>query len=114
MKAAGPAQARQGRCATLASDRGRQRYLRWLAWAFALFSTARVAAYLPTLLAIVQSASSTQHSLWTWVTWTGANATMAAWLYEHNGQRLDKAVAVSLCNASMCLLITGAIVLYRA
>lgn len=114
MKAAGPAHPRQGRCVAPGSGRGRQHYLRLLAWAFALFSTARVAAYLPTLFAILQSASSTQHSLWTWITWTGANATMAAWLYEHNGQRLDKAAAVSLCNAGMCLLITGAIILYRA
>lgn len=96
------------------SSRGRQHYLRLLTWAFTLFSTVRMAAYLPTIWAVLQSASSTQHSLWTWITWTGANATMAAWLYEHNGQRLDKAVAVNLGNASMCLLTAVVIIVYRA
>jgi hypothetical protein len=37
-------------------------------------------AYLPTLWAIHVSGDSSQHSLWTWATWFGANVTMAAWL----------------------------------
>jgi hypothetical protein len=32
----------------------------------------------------------------------GANATMAAWLYE-DSRRWTRAVAVSACNALMCL-----------
>ena len=93
--------------------RARALYLRVLAWAFALFSTVRLAAYLPTVWAILQTGDSAQHSLWTWVTWTGANATMAAWLYEHNGQRLDKAIAVNIGNSAMCLITTAVIIWFR-
>ena len=35
-----------------------------------------MAAYLPTIWAIHRSADSSQHSLWTWCTWLGANLTM--------------------------------------
>ena len=65
------------------------------------------AGYLPTLLAIFTSGDSSQHSLLTWVTWVGANATMAAWLYEHNGRRLNRAIAVNSCNSLMCLANIG-------
>ncbi|MFT3777288.1 MAG: hypothetical protein QM772_03235 [Ottowia sp.] len=88
-------------------------YLRGLTWAFMLFTTARLVAYAPTVWAIVLSRDSSQHSLWTWLTWVGANVTMAAWLYEHNGQRLDKAIGVSLANAAACLLTTVVILWYR-
>jgi hypothetical protein len=81
----------------------RSRYLTTLGCLFAFFSTARVLAYLPTLWAVVQSGDSSQHSLWTWFTWAGANLTMAAWLYEQQGQRWSRAVAVSLVNATMCI-----------
>jgi len=90
----------------------RRLYLRLLTWAFTLFSTVRVAAYVPTIAAIVRSGDSSQHSLWTWLTWFGANATMAAWLYEHDGQRWDKAIVVSIGNALMCLGTTVVIVWY--
>ena len=53
-------------------------YLAALTWLFTLFNSVRVLAYLPTLLAIFTSGDSSQHSLLTWVTWVGANATMAA------------------------------------
>lgn len=88
-------------------------YLALLTWAFTLFNTARVAAYLPTLWAIHGSGQSEQHSLWTWCTWLGANATMAAWLYEHNGRRINRAVLVNAGNATMCLLTTLLIVACR-
>lgn len=101
-----PGQSRPGR--TL-----RQHYLSVLGWAFALFSTVRVVAYLPTVWAIVQSGDSSQHSLWTWVTWAGANATMSAWLYETQGQRFTRAAAVSACNAAMCVLTLLTILAYR-
>jgi phosphoribosylaminoimidazole-succinocarboxamide synthase len=65
-----------------------------LTWAFTLFNTLRAVAYLPTMWAIYTSGDSSQHSLWTWCTWLGANATMGAWLYEQNGQRLGRAVVV--------------------
>jgi hypothetical protein len=77
-------------------------YLRVLTWAFTLFNSVRMLAYLPTIWAIVQSGDSSQHSLWTWCTWLGANATMAAWLYETNGQRFSRAVVVNAGNATMC------------
>lgn len=96
----------------LARD-GAALYLALLTWAFTLFNTARVAAYLPTLWAIHSSGQSGQHSLWTWCTWLGANATMAAWLYEHNGRRCNRAVLVNVGNATMCLLTVLLIVAYR-
>ena len=88
-------------------------YLQGLTWAFMLLTAARLVAYAPTVWAIVLSRDSSQHSLWTWLTWVGANATMAAWLYEHNGHRMDKAIGVSLANAAACLLTTGVILWFR-
>ena len=81
----------------------RQNYLTLLGYMFALFSTVRVLAYLPTIWAVVQSGDSSQHSLLTWFTWAGANLKMAAWLYEQQGQRWNRAIAVNLVNASMCV-----------
>ncbi|KPF59962.1 hypothetical protein D621_03350 [beta proteobacterium AAP51] len=80
----------------------RTRYLFVLTWAFTLLNSARVLSYLPTLWALASSGDSSQHSLWTWGMWMGANITMAAWLYEQQGQRWNRAVAVNLVNASMC------------
>ena len=88
-------------------------YLPVLTWSFTLFNTVRVAAYLPTLWAIEASGDASQHSLWTWVTWFGANATMAAWLYEHNGRRLNRAVMVNIGNAAMCLATSVLIIAHR-
>lgn len=79
----------------------RSRYLPVLAWSFALFNALRVLAYLPTIWAIYASGDSQQHSWFTWLTWVGANATMAAWLYE-DAQRWTRAVTVNACNALMC------------
>jgi hypothetical protein len=95
------------------SGAARTRYLQVLTWAFTLFSTVRVAAYVPTMWSIWQSERSDQHSLLTWLTWVGANATMAAWLYEHNGARADRVVLVNLCNAVMCLATAVLIVWFR-
>lgn len=91
----------------------RLRYLRLLAWAFAAFNSVRVLSYLPTMWAIHHHADSSQHSLWTWLTWLGANATMAAWLYEHEGRGVDRAVAVHIANATMCAVTVGLIAVYR-
>jgi hypothetical protein len=99
--------------ADLSAPRTRRIYLAVLTWSFTLFSSVRVVAYLPTLWAIHQSGDSTQHSLWTWFTWFGANLTMAAWLHEHNGGRIDRAVAVSLCNAAMCAATLVLIAMHR-
>jgi hypothetical protein len=84
-----------------------------LTWAFTFFNSVRVLAYLPTTWAIFSSGDSSQHSLWTWCTWLGANASMAAWLHEHNGHRIDKAVVVSMANALMCLINLIVILAYR-
>ena len=88
-------------------------YLRGLTWAFMLLTAARLVAYTPTVASIVQSRNSQQHSLWTWLIWVGANLTMAAWLYEHNGQHVDKAIGVSLANATACALTAAVIVWFR-
>ena len=88
-------------------------YLRGLTWAFMLLTAARLLAYSPTVFAIIESRDSHQHSLWTWLIWVGANLTMAAWLYEHNGQRMDKAIGVSLANAAACGLTSAVIVWFR-
>ncbi|MFO1414609.1 MAG: hypothetical protein U1F10_12035 [Burkholderiales bacterium] len=91
----------------------RRHYLRALTWAFTFFGTVRVLTYLPTIHAIHASGDSSQHSLWTWLMWAGANLTMAAWLYEANGQRFDRAIGVNLANSAMCLLTTAVIVWHR-
>lgn len=81
----------------------REAYVIGLGWAFTLFNSVRVFSYLPTLWAIHASGDSSQHSLITWLTWLGANVTMALWLYEHNGRRRNRAVWVNVGNAAMCL-----------
>ncbi len=91
----------------------RQAYLALLTWAFTLFNSVRVFSYLPTLWAIHASGDSSQHSLITWLTWLGANVTMALWLYEHNGQRCNRAVLVNTSNALMCLLTSLLIAWHR-
>jgi uncharacterized RDD family membrane protein YckC len=96
-----------------ADARYRPVYLSLLTWAFALFNSLRAVSYLPTMWAIQASGDSSQHSLWTWCTWLGANVTMAAWLYEHNGQRLGRAVIVNIGNATMCTVTVALIVAHR-
>lgn len=108
---AGPAA--EVRARTAAPPPWRLWYLRALTWAFMLLTAARLMAYLPTALAIVQIGDSRQHSLWTWLIWVGANTTMAAWLYETNGCRMDKAIGVSIANAVACALMAALIVWYR-
>lgn len=83
-------------------SRGREHYLQLLTWAFTLFNSARLFCYLPTIWAIHISGDSSQHSLWTWGTFLGANATMAAWLYEKDDRRVSRAMLVNVSNAAMC------------
>ena len=92
----------------------RAAYVAALTWLFALFNSVRVFAYLPTLWTIYSSGDSSQHSLITWATWVGANATMAAWLHENNGRRVNRAIVVNIGNALMCLATLALILLYRA
>lgn len=87
----------------------RDTYLALLGGAFAFFNSIRVLAYLPTLAAIAASGDASQHSLWTWLSFLGGNSTMALWLWEQNGRRCNRAIAVSAANATMCLLIVGLI-----
>jgi len=84
-----------------------------LTWAFTLFNSVRMLAYIPTMWAVQASGDSSQHSLWTWCTWLGANLTMAAWLYEQNGQRLGRAVVVNIGNAAMCAATVVLIIVHR-
>lgn len=88
-------------------------YLELLNWAFALISSTRFFTYLPTLFAIHHSGDSSQHSLWTWFAWVGSNAAMAAWLYENNARRVNKAILVTGGNAFMCLATCALILGYR-
>jgi hypothetical protein len=104
---------REPASATAAAPRSRPTYLAAVTWAFTLFNSVRMLSYLPTLSAIQTSGDSSQHSLWTWCTWLGANVTMAAWLYEQNGQRLRRAIAVNLGNASMCAATVALIAAHR-
>lgn len=83
-----------------------------LSWAFTLFNSMRLAAYLPTIWAIYSTGDSSQHSLWTWCTWLSANITMVAWLYQHNRDRIDKAVLINAGNATMCF-VTVLLILYQ-
>jgi hypothetical protein len=92
---------------------GQGSYAVILSWLFTAFNSVRVLAYLPTLWAIHVSGDSSQHSLWTWLTWLGANVTMAAWLYETNGRRFSRAALVNACNAAMCLLTVAFISAHR-
>jgi hypothetical protein len=89
------------------------RSLSLLSGAFALFNGLRIIAYLPTLAAIQASGQADQHSLFTWLTFLGANLTMALWLYEQNGQRVSRAVAVNAFNALMCGAIAASIAWLR-
>ena len=84
-----------------------------LNWAFAVLGSTRLLTYLPTLWAIQASGDSRQHSLLTWIAWVASNATMAAWLFEHNGRRINKAIAVTAGNAVMCGAACVLIVYYR-
>ena len=93
---------------------GRALYLQVLTWTFTLFNTARLFCYLPTMLAVHASGDSSQHSLWTWCTWLGANATMAAWLYETHDRRIDRVVMVNAGNAAMCAAVVVLILAQRA
>lgn len=91
----------------------RPTWLGLLSAAFALFNTMRIVAYLPTLAALQASGQADQHSLFTWITFMGANATMALWLYEHNARCCNKAIAVSATNALMCAAIALSIAWLR-
>jgi hypothetical protein len=91
----------------------RVRYLAVLDWSFALFSTMRLLTYIPTMWAIHHSGSSSQHSLLTWMVWTGANFVMAASLYERSGRVLNKLIVVNAANAVQCLFMSLIVACYR-
>ena len=91
----------------------RRKYQAAIEWAFGLFNATRFLTYLPTIMAIRASGESSQHSILTWLAWIGANATMALWLFENNGRRLDKAIVVSIGNALMCSATCAMILFYR-
>ncbi len=80
----------------------RGRYLQLLTWAFTFFNTARLVSYLPTLWVLSAGRDSSQHSLWTWGVWLGANLTMSLWLFEQQQRRWTRAVVVNAINAAMC------------
>lgn len=81
--------------------------------AFHVFSVVRLACFVPALLALYISGNADQHSLWTWAGWLGANLTMAAWLFEHNGRRVSPAACASVAAAAMCAAACTMIAAYR-
>lgn len=87
----------------------RATYLAALGALFALFNSVRVLAYLPTIWAVAASGDSSQHSVWTWLTFLGGNATMAVWLWEQNDRRVTGAALASAGNALMCASIVAVI-----
>jgi hypothetical protein len=91
----------------------RSHYLTVLNWTFTAFNSIRILTYVPSIWAIVASGQSRQHSLLTWLSWLGANASMALWLYENNGRRCNKVIAASVGNAFMCAATCVVIVAYR-
>jgi len=91
----------------------RELYLAVLTWSFTVFNSLRVVAYLPTLWVIWQQRDSSQHSILTWLIWFGANLSMAGWLHEQAGRRVNRAVVVSLVNATMCAAALVLIVAFR-
>ena len=88
-------------------------YTTLLNWTFLFFSSTRLLTYLPTLWAIHTSGNSSQHSLLTWGAWVGSNLSMAAWLYEQNSKRCNKAILVLCGNGAMCAAACVLIVAYR-
>jgi hypothetical protein len=87
--------------------------LAMLSAAFALFNSLRIVAYLPTLATLHASGQADQHSLFTWLSFLGANVTMALWLHEQNGRRVNRAIAVNAFNALMCAAIAASIAWLR-
>ncbi|MFC3148117.1 hypothetical protein [Piscinibacterium candidicorallinum] len=79
---------------------------------FAVFSVARLLAYLPTMWAIWADRDASQHSTLTWAIWLGANLSMAAWLSVHDVPR-SRAVLVNCANALMCALTLALILCFR-
>jgi len=100
-------------CTNAAQPRAASLYQTVLNACFALFSTTRLLTYMPTFWAIQQSANSSQHSLITWAAWVCSNAVMAAWLYENNGRRVNRAIAVTAGNSLMCMVACALIVWFR-
>lgn len=88
-------------------------YGRLVTWAFTLFQSARIIAYLPTMGAVYAAGHSYEHSLLTWVTWLGANLSMTCWLFEQTGHVITKAVVINACNTTMCFATLVVIALHR-
>lgn len=70
-----------------------------------LFGVLRIDAYLPRLHLIRASGAAHQHSPLSWVTFLGADLTMAMWLPRGNSGRVDRAVLLNALNAVMCAAI---------
>lgn len=96
-----------------ASPPAQSLYAAFIGRLFTVFSATRLLTYLPTMWAIYSSADSSQYSLLTWIGWVGANASMAAWLYEGAGRKLNKAILVTAGNSVMCLATCVLICAFR-
>jgi hypothetical protein len=70
-------------------------------------------SYMPAMLAIWEQRDSSQHSVLTWLIWSGSNLTMCAWLFEQNGRRMNGAAWVCLANATMCAGTLALVLAFR-
>jgi hypothetical protein len=95
------------------SAAARSVYQTLLLWSFTVFDVLRLLTYLPTLWAPHESQRSDQHSLLTWLGWMLSNLTMALWLHEKAGRRLDAAAALNFGSAALCGATALLIACYR-
>lgn len=72
---------------------------------FCLFNFGEVFTYLPIIKKLSKpNCTGDGQSIWTWLAWSCANATLAAHLYVVAGYRMNDLVWLSLANLSMCIL----------
>lgn len=80
-------------------------YMRTLAAAFVFWNSVRILTYLPTMRLLVRrGASGRDYSVLTWASWTCSNGTLALYLFEVGGHRIDSLVVLNGGNALMCML----------
>lgn len=91
----------------------RDAYMSMLTRSAMLMGGIRALTYIPTILTLMASANSSQHSVWTWASWILANITMIMLLYERNGRKADSVILIQLANTIMCIVTTAVILWYR-
>ncbi len=70
---------------------------------FCIFNLGEVLTYYPTIRKLrTPGCTGDGQSVWTWVTWIMANATLALHLYVVSGYRVNDLVCLNLANLTMC------------